>query len=137
MRMIFFAHSGLRYLVLLIGFFALVYFAYAVATKKGNERVGRILGASFAGVIDLQIVLGLIMVAMGLFYSALIGHLFMMIGAAGVAHGASVLARNSPVPDKANAIRLAGVAVALVLIAGGILAIGRSIFGSGSPTMIY
>jgi heme A synthase len=137
MRMLFFAHSGLRYLVLLAGIAALAYLAYAVATKGGNERVARILGGSFAGLVDLQAVIGLAMVAMGLFYPALIGHIFMTIGAAVVAHAAMVMARKAQPPERAHSIRLAGVAVALVLIVGGILAIGRSVVGSGSPTMVY
>jgi heme A synthase len=137
MRMLFFAHSGLRYLVLLAGVIALLYFAYAVATKSGNERVSRILGASFAGLIDLQALLGIVMVVLGLFYSALIGHIFMMLGAAVVAHAAMVLARSSPEPARANSIRLMGVVVALLLIVGGIMAIGRSPLGAGAPTMVF
>jgi heme A synthase len=137
MRMLFFAHSGLRYLVLVAGLAAIGYFAYAAASRSGNERVARALGGAFAGLIDLQVVIGLIMVALGLFYPALIGHIFMMIGAAVVAHGALILARGAQPPEKANSIRLAGVAVALVLIAGGILAIGRSVVGTGAPTMVF
>ncbi|MEX2583233.1 MAG: hypothetical protein WD766_08155 [Gemmatimonadota bacterium] len=136
MQMLFMAHSGLRYLVLLVGIAALIYFGYAVATKKGDERTGRVLGSAFAGLVDLQIVLGLLMVAFGLFYSALIGHLFMMIAAAVVAHVAMVFARTSPNPSRGNAVRLLGVAMALVLIIGGIMAIGRSVFGSGAPTLM-
>lgn len=130
------AHSGLRYLVLLAGFVALIYFAYAVATRSGNERTARIIGSAFAGLIDLQAVLGLIMVALGLFYSALIGHIFMMIAAAVVAHVAMVFGRSSENVARGNAVRLLGVAMALALIIGGILAIGRSVFGTGSPTLI-
>jgi heme A synthase len=137
MRMLFFAHSGLRFLVLLAGFAALGYFAYAVATKSGNERTARILGASFSGLLDLQVVIGLVMVALGLFYSALIGHLFMMIGAVAVSHGSMVLAKNTPDRSRAMGIRLLGVVVALLLIVGGIMAIGRSVLGTGAPTMVY
>jgi heme A synthase len=136
MRMLFFAHSGLRHLVLLAGVLAIAYFAYLLATKSGNERVARILGASFVGLLDLQIVIGIVMVALGLFYPALIGHLFMMIGAAVVAHVALAMGKNTDPPSRGHAIRLAGVAIALLLVVGGILAIGRSVFGtSGGPTV--
>jgi len=135
--MLFFAHSGLRFLVLLAGFAALAYFAYAVATRRGDERTARILGASFAGLLDLQVVLGLIMVALGLFYGAMIGHIFMMIAAVAVVHGGLVMARTSPDPRRGMAIRLMAVLVSLVLVFGGIMAIGRSVFGSGAPTMVY
>lgn len=138
MRMLFFAHSGLRHLVLLAGLAALGYLVYAVATKSGNPRVARILGASFVGLIDLQVVIGLLMVALGLYYPAILGHLFMMLGAAVVGHAAMVMGRGAETPDKGLKIQLAGVVVALLLIAGGILSIGRSLFGtSGGPTMVY
>ncbi|MQA91234.1 MAG: hypothetical protein GEU90_13545 [Gemmatimonas sp.] len=136
MQMLFMAHSGVRYLVLLAGIVALVYFAYAVASKKGDARTARIVGSAFTGLIDLQIVLGLLMVAFGLFYSALIGHMFMMIAAAAVAHGSMRFGRSAPDVARGNTIRLLGVAVSLALVVGGIMAIGRSVFGSGSPTLI-
>lgn len=134
MRMLFFAHSGLRYLVLLVGVLALGYFVYALATRNASERTSRILVSSFAGLVDLQVVIGLLMVALGLYYPALLGHIFMMVGAAVVAHVAMSLARSSP-PDRAVRIRLLGVVVALVLIVGGIMAIGRSVLGTGVPSI--
>jgi heme A synthase len=136
MRMLFFAHSGLRYLLLLVGIVALLYFAYAVATKKGDEKLSRILGSSFAGLIDLQVLIGIGMVVMGLYYPALLGHLFMMLGAAVVAHVAMAMAKTAQPPERRNAFRLAGVVVALVLMVAGILSIGREVFGSGSPTLV-
>lgn len=132
--MLFFAHSGLRYLVLLAGFVALIYYLYAVLTKQ--ERSARAFGSIFVGLLDLQIVLGILLVAMGVFYSALIGHMFMMIAAAVVAHAALALSKGAPQAGRANAMRLVGVAVALILIIGGIMAIGRPIFGAGSPTLL-
>ena len=135
MQMLFMAHSGLRYLVLLTGIVGLAYFSYVAITKKSNERAGQILGSAFAGFLDLQVLLGILMVILGLFYSALIGHMFMMISAAVVAHVAMKFARGAPDPARANSIRLLGVAVPLILIVGGIMAIGRQVFGTGSPTM--
>ena len=134
MEMLFYAHSGLRYLVLLAGLVAALYYLWAVATKKGSERTGRILGSIFVGALDLQVLIGIVMVALGLFYPALIGHLFMMVGAAVVGHVAMVMAR-SAAPERAFAIRLLGVVFALVLIVGGIVAIGRAVFGSGVPSI--
>lgn len=136
MRMLFFAHSGVRYLVLLAGLVALGYFAYAVVTKRSNERLSRTLGAVFVGLLDLQILLGIALVALGLYYPALMGHLFMMIAAAVVGHAALALARSADPPERRNALRLGGVVVSLTLIVAGILAIGRAVFGNGSPTML-
>ncbi len=136
MRMLFFAHSGLRYLVLLLGILAFLYLAYAVATKKGDEKLGRVLGSSFVGLLDLQILIGIGMVVMGLYYSALMGHLFMMLGAAVALHVALAMAKTAQPPERRNSLRLAGVVVALALIVVGIMSIGRGVFESGSPTLI-
>ena len=134
MRMLFFAHSGLRYLVLVVGLGALAYFAYAAATGKGSDRAEKVLGSAFVGLLDLQGLIGIGMVALGLYYSALLGHIFMMIAAAVIAHVAMAMARSAP-PEKAVKLRLAGVLVALILIVGGIMAIGRPIFGTGVPSI--
>ena len=133
--MLFFAHSGLRYLVLLAGVAALVYLLYAVVTRAKVDRPARILGSIFVGLLDLQGLLGLIMVALGLYYPALLGHIFMMVFAAIIAHVAMAFAKSTPDAGRANRIRLAGVVVALILIAGGIMAIGRSILGQGAPSI--
>lgn len=133
MRALFFAHSGLRYLVLLAGIAALVIAARAVLSGKESGRGGRISMAAFVGLLDLQIVVGLIMVGMGAFYTALAGHFITMIVAAGVAHGSSLYARRDAGP-RSDRIRLGGVIIALILIVLGILAIGRAVFGTGAPS---
>lgn len=130
------AHSGLRYLVLLAGIVALVYFAYAGFANRGSRKAGRIVGSAFAGLLDLQIVLGILLVATGVFYGALMGHLFMMIFAAVAAHAAMVFGKNQEDESRGNKIRLAGVLLALILIVGGVMAIGRDVFGTGSPTLL-
>lgn len=135
MQMLFYAHSGLRYLVLLAGVAAFVYYLISMRSSGGDQRTGRILGAIFVGSLDLQVVLGIIMVALGLFYPALIGHMFMMVAAAVVAHVALAMSRRTPEASKANSIRVLGVGLALVLIVGGIMAIGRPIIGSGTPPL--
>lgn len=136
MNLLFHAHSGLRYLVLLAGLAAVVYFAYSLATNRTAERPARVLTSVFVGFLDLQILLGLLLMVTGIFYGALMGHLVMMLLAAAAAHGASVVARRSDDARRALQIRLAGVTVALFLVAGGVMAIGRSLFGSGAPSMV-
>lgn len=133
MRPLFFAHSGLRYLVLLAGVVALVYLVWAVLGRKQGGKGGRVVMSAFVGLLDLQIVLGIVLVVMGDFYPALIGHIITMVIAAAVAHGSSVYARRSG-GDRADQIRLAGLVVTLVLIVMGILAIGRAVFGTGAPS---
>jgi hypothetical protein len=133
MRPLFFAHSGLRYLVLLAGVVALVYLAWAVMGRKQGGKGGRVVMSAFVGLLDLQILLGIVLVAMGDFYPALIGHIMTMVIAAIAAHGSAAFAKRSEVA-KADQIRLAGVVITLVLIVVGILAIGRAVFGTGAPS---
>ena len=66
----------------------------------------------------------------GLFPDAVVGHLVMMVIAVIVAHGASILAGRAAEERRAVVIRLAGIVLALLCIVGGIMAIGRSVFGS-------
>jgi hypothetical protein len=122
------AHSGLRYLVLLSGLVAIAWFAFGLATRRPVDRSVRILGAIFVGLVDLQILLGILLVATGIYYPQLIGHIVMMLLAAGLAH--ALLAVNRRRPNPGYVLPLAGVGGALVLIIGGILAIGRSVVGS-------
>ncbi len=126
MNFLFHAHSGLRYLVLLAGLVALAYFVSGLATKRPVGKGVRVLGALFTGLLDLQILLGLIMVAMGRYYPRLIGHIVMMVLAAAVTHALLVINRKRPTPG--YVLPLVAVLVALALIVGGIMAIGRGVF---------
>lgn len=133
--LLFHAHSGLRFLVLLAAVVALVVQALGVFGRKPYGKPSRISMAAFTGLLDLQILLGVAMVVLGCFYSALIGHLMMMILAAVAAHGCKVFAGKQADARRAHAVSLVGVVLALGLIAGGISAIGRTpITSSGQPT---
>lgn len=120
------AHSGLRFLVLLLGVVSLVVYGVGLATNKPFGKLHRILGASFAGSLHLQVLLGLSMVAMGRWFPQLAGHLAMMLLAAGAAQAAMTMNRKRAVPGMK--LPLIGVAVALLLIVGGVMAIGRGLF---------
>ena len=120
------AHSGLRFLILLLGVVNIVVLGAGLAMKKPFGKVHRILGASFAGSLHLQVLLGITLVAMGDWFPALIGHLTMMILAAAAAQVAMTVNRKRATPGLQ--IPLAGVVVALLLIAGGVMAIGRQLF---------
>lgn len=132
--MLFYAHSGLRYLVLLAAAMAIVAPAMALASKTEEDRLGRVSISAFAGLIDLQILLGVVLILTGLYYPALIGHIAMMVLAAVSAHAAAVVARRRPDPRGRHIVRLIGAALALVFIIGGIAAIGRTLFGSAGPS---
>ena len=133
---LFHAHSGLRFLVLLAAVVALVVQAMGVFGRRPYERPSRISMAAFTGLLDLQVVLGIALVVLGCFvYGALMGHLMMMLLAAGAAHGCSTFARRQADARRAHIVSLVGVALALAIIVGGIGAIGRTpITSTGRPT---
>ncbi|MDY7228842.1 hypothetical protein [Hyalangium rubrum] len=125
MNILFHAHSGLRYLVLLAGLVALAYFLSGLVAKRPFGKGGRVMGAIFAGLLDLQMLLGLVMVALGRYYPRLIGHIVMMILAIGVTH--ALLSINRKRPNPGYLLPVIAVAAALVLIVGAIMAIGRGV----------
>ena len=122
-------HSGLRYLVLLAGFLSLAYSLTSGIRSQGWDKPGRIFLSAFVGLLHLQVVLGLILVFLWAFYPALWGHLAMMLLAAVAAQTAASLNKRRSPERQSHWLAVSGVAVALVLIVGGILAIGRPIFG--------
>lgn len=128
--MLFPAHSGIRYLVILVGVMAFSYACFGSASKRPYDRTMTILGSSFAGLIHLQILFGFGVLFTGNFYPALIGHLFMMFFAAVAAQLPPSVMRRRPQEERRYMPHVIGTLLALVLIAGGILAIRPSIFGS-------
>ena len=128
--MLFYAHSGIRYLVLLVGAVALVYAIFRAATRQSYNRPMLALASAFAGLTHLQILLGVALLFTGRFYPALTGHIVLMVFAAVVAQVVpSVMRRRAP-QERSFTPHIISVAVALAFIVAGILAIGRAPFGS-------
>jgi hypothetical protein len=124
---LFHAHSGLRYLVLLVGLASFLYSIVAAVGGRPWDRGGKILLTSFIGVLDLQVLIGLVLVFIWPFHPALWGHIVLMVLAAGAGHATSVLTRKRS-PERQSHLTVAlGVAGTLVLVVGGITAIGRSV----------
>jgi hypothetical protein len=121
-------HSLLRYLVLLAGvavvITALMGWRRAEGRGAGPERTAM---AAFVGLLDLQVLAGLLLLAAWAYYPALIGHIAMMVLAAAAAHIGSILARRRGPERSGSPIRLATAVVVLVLIVGGIMAIQRPV----------
>jgi hypothetical protein len=124
---LFHAHSGVRYLVLLAGVVAFLYTLIAAIRARPWDRTGRILLAVFTGVLDLQILLGLVLVFLWRVYPALWGHITIMVLAGFAAHAPGVLNRKRMTKDQTPLTAALGVAGALILIVAGIAAIQRSI----------
>lgn len=136
-NILFHAHSGLRYLILLVGVVAVFYLAVGLATRRAYGSPARILTASFTGLLHLQILLGILLIVTGIYYPAIIGHLFLMVLAAAAAQGLSIAARRNAVDRRKWALSFGGVLLALALIMAGIMAIGRTPLGStGRPTVV-
>ena len=127
-NILFHAHSGLRYLVLLAGILSLAYSLVALLRGRPWDKPGRILLASFVGLLDLQVLIGIILVFVRMFYPMLWGHLVMMVLAAAVAHVASVINKKRRPEGRSHMVAVLGSAGALALIIGGITAIGRAVF---------
>ncbi len=126
MNGLFHAHSGLRYLILLVGAVFLVVLVAGLATKRPFSKLHRILGAAFAGLLHVQVVVGIALVALGRYYPQLIGHMVLMVLAAGAAQALFSINRRRPQPGLV--LPLAGVVLSLGLIAAGVMAINRGLF---------
>jgi len=125
------AHSGLRYLVLLAGVLALAYAIYGWATNRSYDRGMRITGASFAGLLHLQVVLGFVILFAGRLAagigSALIGHLVAMLLAAVVAQLPLSLMRRRPPEERTYLLHVVCTLAAFGLIWLGVTSIGRGL----------
>ena len=125
MQMLFYAHSGTRYLVLLAGVVTLAYLITAL--RRPLDGRGRMLTAIYTGLLDLQVLLGLVLMMTIPFYPALYGHILMMLLASVAIHVTSVTNKRRLEAEASTGLALAGVVISLLLVAGGIMAIGRTI----------
>jgi hypothetical protein len=122
---VFHAHSGLRYLVLVAALVALVLLVRGRMTGTQYGGAARTAGAVFVGLLDLQLLIGLLLLVLLPYYPALIGHIIMMVLAVAIAHGARVAARKAGTEAKRYTWATASIVVPFLLIVGGIMAIGR------------
>jgi len=127
--MFFYAHSGLRYVVLLLGLLVIGYAAYGVVTRRPYDRTMRLLAAAFTGFIDLTALMGISYLFVGTFYPQLGGHIVSMILAIIVSHVVYGVMKRRPMSERTYMPHLDGTVVVLGLIATGIMAIGRPIVG--------
>ena len=124
MNALYMAHSGLRFVVLLAAVVSCVVCAIGLAQGREFSKLARISCSAFIGTLHLQVLVGISMVLMGTWYPALIGHLAMMLAAAVLAQVMVMKNRKSAKPG--YVLPLIGIVGALMLIVGGIYAIGRS-----------
>src|SRR5688572_33084552 len=121
------AHSGMRFLVMLLGVMTAVYAIAGMLRKTPVDKTAMTLLRVFTVLLDVQIVLGILTLISGSFFGALIGHLIMMIAAAAVAHLGAVRLKKAEPAARGYGLLLAASLIPLALIVGGILAIQRAI----------
>ncbi len=114
-------HSILRWVVVIVGFIAIVKFLITMTSKRAFGKTDRGLSAGFSGLMDLQVTLGLLYFLITGFGGAgfpmyRIEHLVTMLLAAVAGHAPVMF-------KKANnkfAVALGGVLVALLLVCVGV-----------------
>ena len=121
MDALFAAHSGMRYLVLLAGLVALLWFVWGMATNRPFGRPASVIFAVFVGVLDLQGLMGIVLLIGGHRPPGIWGHVALMILALALAHSMKKASSGSTGYGRP----VLGVVGALALIVVGILAIGR------------
>lgn len=127
MSIVLFLHSWLRWIILVVAVAALVKHAIGLIQKQPYDKAARGLMAAFSGSMDLQVLVGLILIV-------LIGgpqrmhfeHLGTMIVAAVVAHLPAVWKKKADsVRYRNNILVIIG---ALLLIVAGIMPLGNRWF---------
>lgn len=123
---LFHAHSGLRFLILLLGLVNVVLLGVGLSRGGAFGKLHRALGSAYVGLMHTQVLIGAGLVAMGRYYPQLIGHFVLMSVATVVAQVALYLNKKRPEPG--FKLPLLGIGGSLLLIVGGILAISRGVF---------
>lgn len=127
--MLFYAHSGVRYLVLLAAVLTIGYALFGALTRRPYDPTMLRLSRVFAGSVHLQLLLGIAVLFTRPFYGALIGHVMMMTFAAIVATLVPAVMRRRNPAARGWTPHVVGTVIALALIWFGIVAIGRPPLG--------
>jgi uncharacterized membrane protein YidH (DUF202 family) len=125
-------HSGVRYLVLLLGVLALGYALYGIVTRRPYDQTMRKLAGLFSVSLQINVLIGLALLFTGTsFYAQLGSHVLAMVAAAVVAQIVPSVMRRRPMEERTYPPHLVNLVVALALVVVGVLSIpGGSIFGS-------
>ena len=125
MNFVFYTHSGIRYLVVLAGLITIGYALYGAIGRRPYDKVMRISAGMFAGLMHLNILLGLGLIMMGRFYPQLAGHIFTMIFCAITAQIVPSVMRRRPEEERTYLPHAIGAVIAFGLLWGGVTAIQR------------
>ena len=123
------AHSGLRYLVLLMAVVVIGYAVFGLVTKRSYDKRMRIFSGMFVGFMDLTVLLGLANLFAGTFYPQLGGHIVTMILATALAHVVHGVMKRRPPEAQTFTPHIVGTLIVLACVFGGIMAIGKPLVG--------
>ncbi|HET9440435.1 MAG TPA: hypothetical protein VFO52_09700 [Longimicrobiales bacterium] len=124
---VFNAHSGLRYLILLVAVIITVYALIGLPRKQTVDKTGLTLLRVFIILLDIQLLLGIATLLTGEFRGQQIGHLVVMIGAIAVAHLGLARLKKADPERRGYGVLLASALIPLALFVAGIMAIQRPI----------
>ena len=128
--MLFAAHSGLRFLVLVGGLFVILHAAVGHFGRREYTAAIARLVMVFTGLIHLQLLVGVAVIFTRPFSTALIWHTLMMVAAAAVAQFTASVVKRRPPEARSYGPHLVGAILAMAFMALGILAIGRGVLES-------
>jgi len=122
-------HSWLRYAVFLSGLAALGYALWGMLGKRAYHKLMWDLASAFSVTLYIQVVLGFLLIFSYRFFSGPLGlHMVLSMAAAAVAQLTYSTNRRRAREDRAYAVHVFGVGVAMALVAAGILVIRNSLF---------
>lgn len=128
--MLLYAHSGIRYMVILAGLAVVAYALMGVAGRRPYDSRMRVLSGVFAMFLHLNVLLGLGLLFTRPFAPYLIGHISLMVFAAVAAQIVPSVMRRRPEEERTWLPHLVSGVVSLGLIVAALSAIGAPIFGS-------
>jgi hypothetical protein len=138
MKALLYIHSWLRWVIVLVGLIALAIHALGLLQKKPYNSMSRGLMSAFTGLLDLQMLVGIIQLiagwqgfvsAGGGFPRAQVEHTFAMLLAVAAAH---VITRNKEKPDN---IRYRNGVIAILVVA--VLLVLATVFVLQGPRWIF
>jgi len=120
------AHSGLRYLVVLVLFVQLVLALVGTVKSQPVGKLHRAVSGAALGLVYTQVLVGLALAALGFFTARHIGHLVPMLLAAVLVTVLHVQNKRAAQPTHRRGLIASGGALALIVV--GVAAIGRHLF---------
>ena len=128
--MLLYAHSGIRYMVILAGLVVVAYALMGVVGRRPYDPRMRVISGVFAMFLHLNVLLGLALLFTRPFAPYLIGHISLMVFAAVAAQIVPSVMRRRPIEERTWLPHLISGVVSLGLIVAALMAIGAPIFGS-------